>query len=186
MSSVLPPVVGVVGLAGSGKTTLSNYLVRSLGYTRRPFALPLKRMLGALGLTEEHLEGNGPLKSAACDLLGGHSPRYAMQTLGTEWGRNIMGQDFWVNAWRSGAHRTALAVADDCRFLNEVDAIHELRGVVIRIHRPGIALDPKVASHASEQIDNLPYDFAVVNDGPPEKMLEVVHAYLTKEGKENG
>ena len=48
-------------------------------------------MLYQLGLGEAHIEG--ALKEVPCELLGGKTPRYAMQTLGTEWGRDTDQQD---------------------------------------------------------------------------------------------
>lgn len=95
-----PKLLGITGKAGSGKTTASDHLV-SLGWTRVKLAGPFKDMLRAIGLTDQHLEGD--LKEAPCDLLCGQTPRHAMVTLGTEWGRDMIGGDFWteISAVRS-------------------------------------------------------------------------------------
>ena len=42
-------VVGITGLAGSGKTTIARYLMEQYDYTRIRFADPLKAMLRELG-----------------------------------------------------------------------------------------------------------------------------------------
>jgi putative protein kinase ArgK-like GTPase of G3E family len=78
-------IIGLTGLMGSGKSLAAQELER-IGFTRTRFAGSLKDMMRVLGLTEEEIEGN--LKETACALLGGKTPRYAMQTIGTEWGRS--------------------------------------------------------------------------------------------------
>ena len=102
-------LIALTGLAGSGKTTAADYLVKAHGFACISFAGPIKSMLRTLGLTalediEEVFEGEG--KEKPNRLLCGKSPRFAMQTLGTEWGRDLIGPDLWVNAWnRDGARR---------------------------------------------------------------------------------
>lgn len=52
--------IGVIGLAGHGKDTLADILVSEFGYTRLPFAAPLKEFVIAVcGFTSEEL--NDPL-----------------------------------------------------------------------------------------------------------------------------
>src|ERR1035437_9507797 len=117
-------VVGLCGFIGSGKTTAANHLVEHHGFTRIRFAGPLKAMLAALGLTEEEIDGS--LKNDPCDLLCGKTPRYAMQQLGTEWGRELIGPDLWIRAWSSSVEDCGMhsrIIADDVRFPNESAAI---------------------------------------------------------------
>ena len=64
------------------------------------------------------------------------SPREFMQWLGTEWGRDMIGKDFWINAWLAEVRKHTNVVCDDCRFLNEADAIKSLNGVIVRRDRP--------------------------------------------------
>jgi hypothetical protein len=113
---------------------------------RAPFAGPIKNMMAAVGLNDEQM--NGSLKETPCDLLSGHTPRYAMQTLGTEWGRIAMHQDFWVNLWLGNLPPNRDVVADDVRFQNEVKTIRDAGGIVIQIERPGTGA---LASHSSEK-----------------------------------
>ena len=140
----LPRLIALTGLAGSGKSTAADYLIAVHGFTRVRFAAPLKAMIAAIGLDERHIEGE--LKQTPMEELCDHTPRYAMQTLGTEWGRKCMGDDFWVNLWRADACRHSRVVVDDCRFPNEAAAVRKLGGEVWRIEgRGGIA-----GNHASE------------------------------------
>ena len=144
-------IIGLTGRAGTGKSTAALYLVEHREFIRVPFAAPLKRMLRSLGLTDR--ETDGDLKEQPCDLLMGKTPRFAMQTVGTEWGRALIHPDLWVELWRRDAARLLMSghcvVADDCRFPNEASAIRSLGGKLIGI-RTDEALDPVVAWHASE------------------------------------
>ncbi len=161
-------LIGLCGLAGSGKTTASKYLFHERGFWRVPFAGPLKSMLHAAGLSEDHTDG--ALKEVPCDILGGNTPRRAMQLLGTEWGRSLS-EDLWVNLWRIKADHLLgcgdPVVADDIRFANEAEAVRDMGGLVILVRRPG--LDLKAGGHASEALA-LTWDIEVINDGTPEEL----------------
>lgn len=129
-------LLGITGKAGSGKSTAAQVLLDA-GWTRIKFADPLKDMLRAIGLDDRHIEGH--LKEVPCDLLRGKTPRWAMQTLGTEWGRECIAQDLWIALAR---RRIALAMAaglsvvvDDVRFENEAEVIRELGGMVLGLDR---------------------------------------------------
>lgn len=154
----LPRVVALTGAAGSGKSTAADYLILRHDYERVKFAGPLKDMCRAIGLTEDHIEGR--LKEVPCDMLCGKTPRHLMQALGTELGRNLIGEDFWIRLW---LHRVAAAkrvVVDDCRFPNEAEAVRSLGGVIIKLEgRGGIA-----GGHESEKGCGT-WDGVVENDG---------------------
>lgn len=158
-----PRVVGLAGLAGSGKSTASTFL-QSKGHNLVKFAGPLKDMLRAIGYTEDEVEGG----KKEVPGIGGKTPRHAMQTLGTEWGRKCMGEDFWINLWRSRA-ANGNVVVDDCRFANEAAAIRSLGGIVIKLEgRGGIA-----GGHSSEALDFIA-DAVVPNTGT----IAQLHAIL--------
>jgi len=155
-------IVGFAGKIGSGKTTAARHLIEKHGFERIRFAGPLKNMMFALGLTEAEVDGG--LKEAPCDLLGGKTPRYAMQTIGTEWGREIIDDNLWIRAWRRAVDKTQPGewiVVDDVRFPNEAAEIKKMGGVLIRIDR---AVCDAASSHSSEAIA-FECDFAFSNDG---------------------
>jgi hypothetical protein len=164
-----PHLVGITGRAGSGKSAASQALVDS-GWTRIKFAGPLKDMLRGLGLADRHIEGD--LKEVPCDLLCGQTPRHAMVTLGTEWGRDLIAQNLWINI---ATHRIATAMAagqsvvvDDVRFDNEADMIRKLGGVVLGLEREtDIAV-----MHKSE--NGVEADITYRNDGS----LDELHGYM--------
>jgi hypothetical protein len=155
------PIIGLTGNAGSGKTTVARYLAEQYGFQWTRFAGPLKSMLRALGLSERQVDGD--LKEVPCDLLCGKTPRWAMQSLGTEWGRNCIDSEFLVNAWRARLERDANVVVDDTRFPNEVAVIKNLGGIVVKIERPGQAIIA-TSQHVSEN-EELAHDLVITNDG---------------------
>lgn len=164
-------LIALTGLAGSGKSTVAKRLVVRHGYRVEKFAGPLKDMLRGFGLTERHIEGD--LKEVPCDILGGKTPRYAMQTLGLEWGRDIISPSLWVDAWSRRA-ATGLVVCDDCRFPNEAAAVRALGGIIVRVVRPGLVGG---SEHASESGQNgIEPDATLWNDETDDGRLAQLHS----------
>ena len=161
--------IGLKGKARVGKSTAAQYLVNR-GYARTSFAAPLKSMLELL-LFHQGVDGetikrmiNGDLKESPTEYLSGRSPREAMQTLGTEWGRGLH-PDFWVNIWKKSVAGRKVCV-DDMRFANEAKTVREMGGFVIEIARDKKAALESVgiSGHVSENMDFDP-DIIVLNDG---------------------
>ena len=146
----MPKIIGICGSIGSGKTLVADYLCAQHNFYKIKMASPIKDMLSAVGLTDNELEG--AKKEIEIDLLCGRSPRYAMQTLGTEWGRHIIGKDISVNLWRNKAYNhidmNLNVVADDVRFHNEVEIIKEMGGKIIKLSRSSSTKSP----HKSEEL----------------------------------
>ncbi|MCA3186933.1 MAG: deoxynucleotide monophosphate kinase [Cupriavidus sp.] len=157
--------------AGSGKSTLAHALTGH-GYMVERFAAPLKEMLGALlrhmGVSEFTIDAmiNGAEKETPSPYLAGVSPRHALRTLGTEWGRGHISESLWRDAAmaRAEMHRAEgrKVVFDDMRFPNEAAAIRERGGLLIKIARPG--LEPQRGQHASEGgLDDWQFDAVIEN-----------------------
>lgn len=184
-------VIGLTGRAGAGKSTAAEYLVADRRAARLPFAAPLKRMLRlfledqGVGLAMAHRMTDGDLKEASSDLLGGRTPRSAMQTLGTEWGRGLS-STLWINAWRRAVEdrkwkaeafgETVLIVADDVRFPDEIEAIRALSGLVVRVDRPGPVLTGEAGAHTSEAGGLGDPDVTIHNDGSLDQLRAQVGA----------
>ncbi|CAH2910598.1 MAG: hypothetical protein CPSOU_1815 [uncultured Paraburkholderia sp.] len=164
----LPNIIALVGNAGAVKSTVAEYLTEVHHYNVVKFAGPLKTMLRAIGLGDEEIEGSR--KEKPCDLLCGKTPRHAMVTLGTEWGRDHIGVNFWSGLWQeeAAAHINAgkLVVVDDCRFPNELAAVQKMGGVVWRIVRPDHG-SSTIPEHRSETALSGYYETMrrIVNDG---------------------
>ena len=94
MSDTNPVLIGIAGLARSGKDTIAGYLRDDYRFSSLSFAAPIKRALSAmLGLSPRQLEGDE--KDVVLPWLG-VSPRELMQELGTGWGREIIRPDIWL------------------------------------------------------------------------------------------
>jgi hypothetical protein len=131
------------------------------------FAQGLKDMMRALlkcrGVDDETVDRmiDGDLKEEPTKYLEGKSPRFAMQTLGTEWGRDRIGEDLWVNTFADNAAQHEHVVCTDVRFHNEAGKIHALGGKIARINRPSADDDDM---HTSEQqIPFLDVDMEIEN-----------------------
>ncbi|MGJ5032368.1 deoxynucleotide monophosphate kinase [Bradyrhizobium sp. HKCCYLS2038] len=166
-------IIAFTGLAGAGKSTAAAHLVKSHGFERVRFAGPLKAMMAALGCSTTEIDGDR--KELPCELLGGKTPRWAMQTLGTEWGRQLIDSDLWIRAWRTAVDASPVSVVvDDCRFPNEAEAIRAAGGVLVRIERPGAGTASK---HESEQHE-LPAITTISNAGSERELFEKLDRFL--------
>jgi hypothetical protein len=126
------------------------------------------------------------------------TPRYALQKLGTEWGR-----DCYENVWVEYALRLSRTILDnptkfdytnklgcypadrslnpvqgiviaDCRFKNEIEMMQANGGQMLRLKRPGAGLSGSAGTHASEleqqSILDSAFNFVIDNDGTIEDL----------------
>lgn len=176
-------IVGLTGRAGCGKSTLAALLEKEQGFERIRFADPLKAMLrayyascGRKATTDRRIEGD--LKEKPDPFLFGRTPRHAMQTLGTEWGRGAIHPDIWVGAWGLRTFNCAGSiVAEDCRFENEAEGLRDRGGVIVRITRP--SADSQPGTHASES-GGVVADIVLSNDGTPKELLDKFNAAMAR------
>jgi hypothetical protein len=142
-------IIGLCGLAGSGKDSVSAILSRRHGFAYISFAGPIYQAVSEItGLAPAQLKDRG-LKEQPIPWLG-KSPRELLQTLGTEWGRQMVNQDIWIKlAMRRAAEYERVAITD-VRFENEAEAIEAAGGQVWLVERPGAGLAGAAGGHSSE------------------------------------
>lgn len=170
-------VIGLCGPARSGKDTAADYLLKHLphGWTKASFADPIKQMARGLGLTHDQLFGD--LKDVDAPALG-CTPRKILQTLGTEWGRELIHPDIWVRAMvlKLQCLSDGGFVMPDVRFENEAKFVRE-HGVLIHITGRFDNGDSQVEQHISEAGIKLePGDIPARNEGS----IELFYDYLVK------
>lgn len=133
-------LIGIAGPARAGKDTLCSYMLDNLDgiWLRSSFADPLKEMLRAIGV-----DCSDDAKAVVSDDYG-VTPRHMMQTLGTEWGRNLIDGDVWVKAF-ARLNAGKCVIVPDVRFENEAELVRA-NGVLIHlVGRGGIE-----GNHVSE------------------------------------
>lgn len=172
-------LIGLIGKAGVGKDTAALHLYREHGLYHYAFAAPLRGMVSGL-LGEAHWNDR-EWKERTIDWIG-KSPRELLQTLGTEWGRNLVHPHLWVlkaeQVWKriAATSRYPGMVISDVRFPNEADWIHSQGGILIEVLRPAAA---PVAAHASEQQDLQGFPRRIIhNTGTIDEFYHSIDAIL--------
>lgn len=231
-------ILGISGLAGSGKDQTADFLTKDFGVCKVALADPLKRIARDIyAFTDEQLWGpsanrNAPdlryprphswnwtrtgsnYEKAQCSCCGTETmlqmlkdevwapfeqniqpchltPRYCLQRIGTELGRNCYPETWAVLAVRTaqrllihpdagydqkrgfflsdGKHPVPHVAIPDIRFRNEIQSIREAGGKIIRVKRPGAGLKGSVGLHLSEveqaSIPDTEFDALINNDG---------------------
>lgn len=171
-------IIAFCGHKQSGKSTAANEFIKSAVHPARlSFATPIKRALLAMGFTHKEIyEGD---KERIIDAIG-VSPRRLMQTLGTDWGRQMIHSDIWLILFERAmnlhnASNTDLVVIDDVRYDNEAAKIKQLGGVIIHVknlYAPHRLSD----THSSER--GIHTDFithTLYNNGTLEEYIAQVH-----------
>jgi hypothetical protein len=140
-------IVGFVGFIGSGKDTAADYLVNFHGFRRDSFANTLKDAVAAVfgwdrtlleGRTKEAREWREQVDPWWSKRLGMPelTPRWVLQYWGTEVCRKGFHDDIWIASVENKMRKTGdNIVISDVRFPNEIAAIHNAGGIVIRIKR---------------------------------------------------
>lgn len=159
-------LIGITGYKRSGKTTLANLLSNELGLQVFSYADPIRKAVAdILGITLEQLE---ECKEDPVDWLGGVTPRLMMQTMGTEWGRQMIDPFMWGKSMFRRMPNLQ-GITADVRFNDEAQALLDRGGIILRVIRPGLATSD---THSSEkQIDQSLINADIYNHGTPEDML---------------
>lgn len=173
-------VLGFVGKAGVGKSTtakLVELIIKTYGdfeVITVPFAKPLKDIATMMGW-------NGKKDDKGRRLL---------QLLGTECGRECISPTIWIDKWKNiirevandGKPKPLIVLTDDVRFPNEVEAVKEQGGTIIRILAPEgekTGLEGAAANHASEtHMSTLAADIEWVNDYKGRTRLENLESLM--------
>jgi hypothetical protein len=145
-------IIGFVGFIGSGKDTAADYLVNFHGFRRDSFANTLKDAVShVFGWDRTLLEGRTAEARAWREQVDewwanrldmpNLTPRLMLQLWGTEVCRSGFHDDIWIASLENKIRKTKdNIVISDVRFPNEIKAIHNAGGLVVRIKR---GVDPE-------------------------------------------
>ncbi|KKN75680.1 hypothetical protein LCGC14_0377830 [marine sediment metagenome] len=168
-------IIGISGKKQSGKSFLAKNLCEIIGngsqrdglargcnYDIICMADALKQIVIDCFVPPQFDADMSPLTlnsdaSKNLELPCGHTIRYLLQQIGTEMFRGLW-SDVWLNAWKRkvsdakcnnsvSGRPVKVIICPDVRFPNELKAIHDLGGVVIRLTRAPFA---DVDQHESE------------------------------------
>lgn len=191
-----PLLIGLSGKAGSGKSTVGDYLAGAHGYAQFAFAGALKEVVGlAFGFAEEQLYVR---RKEAVDPRWGVSPRWCMQWLGTEVLR-ARWPDIWIYHLRQeildflSINGQRPIVVADVRFRDEAEALKGMGAVLVRMERSkdhGLENDnvhrleacaTGIPGHVSEvDLDDWEgWDYRIANDGSLVELAAEVEKMLT-------
>lgn len=163
------PLVGLASKARNGKDTVAHRLTEQYGFVRIGFIDPVQNGLEAmLGVS---LPDDGPAKEAPLEGALARlnvSPRRLKQTLGSEWGRDLIHPEIWIvlaeiRARAEAAKGCAGIVISDVRMEDEANWVRSLGGSIWHLRRPGAT---PVAAHRTENgIQARPGDEHILNNG---------------------
>lgn len=189
----MPRIIALYSPApGSGKSTIAEHLARKHGFYHLRFADPLKDMLIGLlkhysTVEEAYCQVHEPGKKELVIPDLGLSPRSLLQTLGTEWGRQLVRQDLWTSILERRARtlfRGSSVVIDDMRFWNELETVRRLNGEAWKIIRQDVFTVK--TDHASEgELASATPDAQLLNLSSIEELLSNVDHVLSAPHKES-
>lgn len=170
-------LIGIAGPKRSGKDTLARALSKTLGLPVDSFAAPLRKFVAELlNCSVATLES---CKEHPIKWLDGATPRGMMQTVGTEWGRDMVHPDLWVQSLLRRLPARG-GIISDVRFENEAREIRLGGGIVIELSRAGTGSGD---AHISERpLPRSLVSATLANDGTPDELLAKALAAMARLG----
>ena len=137
-------IVGFLGFIGSGKGTAGDIL-KEIGFVKQSFAGPVKDTASVMfgwprhlleGDTEESRKFREEYDPFWSKKFGYQfTPRMALQTIGTEVGRDLFDANIWISRLEKNIEENKNYVITDVRFKNEMNWIKNNNGILIEIQR---------------------------------------------------
>ncbi len=147
-------LVGLIGEAGSGKSTVAHHLAARYGFVELSVAQPLKDLcVEQFGWDARRMDELAYKEEQDPLLPAGWTRRKVLQHIGTDCFRSI-DPNHWVKQ-NAAAIRTeikanhSVAIAD-VRFPNEIEMIRQLGGVIVLVRRAGDFEGTTSSRHSSE------------------------------------
>ncbi len=167
-------IIGLSGYARSGKDTVAELLCLNYQFKRISFALPIRDAIYTLNpYLDEKIRVSDEVEDYGWDVAKSNPEmRRLLQVFGTEVGRNLFGENFWIDQAFKRADGYERVVFSDVRFPNEAHAIEQKGGEVWRINRHNHSA---VNGHTSENaMDNYLFKHVIYNDGTLDELANQV------------
>lgn len=185
-------LLGLGGLPESGKDVVADRLVEAHGFVKIGMSDVLNEALIKLNPRVEGEHGVAYRYSTLVDCYGytvakAKFPevRRLLRVLGTEVGRDLLGEDTWVKAVDAKIYRIGVAgnrkvVVTGIRYPNELRMIKRYgAGVAWWIDRPG---HDTRSSHTSDNaLGEMDFDRTIVNNGTPSELYALVDYWVEAE-----
>jgi hypothetical protein len=193
-------LIAFSGLKGSGKDTAAKVLIEEYGFTKIAFADPLREALYTLNPLvpveykvcheghelniRDYVTLNKLVEAEGYEKAKRENPEFRrlMQVFGTEVGRQLFGENVWVDILEKRfpdiRDPNTRYVITDCRFVNEAKFVDRVGGSIIWITRPGVESD----GHASESEEVKPWrSYHILNDFTPGELRNKVILTMLRE-----
>lgn len=203
-------IIGVSGVAGCGKDTVSDFLLAQPKVYKIAFADPIKRFAKEMwdfshnqlfGPSQYRTQPDERYKLNNSDYF--LTSRHVLQGIGQA-GRDL-DQDVWARfgvetakklltpGWRYtqgklvhdvDMEQANAIIISDCRYANELMYIKQAGGILIRVTRPGSGLKGEFGKHQSEtEMSTIPdstFDYIINNTGTLEDLKITVDNIFTE------
>lgn len=146
-------IIGLTGKARSGKGEIASHLALCHKFHEDSFAAPIRRFMMDI-LNIQSMNEYHALKEVPNPIFGGKTLREALQTCGTEWGRNMIYEEMWIESLKkrvSNSSKHSNIVISDIRFNNEAQAVLDLGGKIVQVIRPSVSINYG-RNHESEDV----------------------------------
>jgi hypothetical protein len=162
-------IVAISGKIGSGKSTVGEIFERE-GYVLDSFAKSVKDICSIIfGYDRNKIEGSTPADRLWREKIDKNfTPRDAMVLVGTDFGRNMIHQNIWIETLFNRYDKNKDLLITDLRFPNEYSEIKKRGGIVIRINRPNLSklTNLNSSNHITEcALDEHNFDYVIDNSG---------------------
>jgi hypothetical protein len=165
----------------SGKSTVSQQFMNA-DYRKLSLATTVKKSLYVVLMAldvpnaEEYLWGN--MKDEVIPELG-VTGGYLMSTYATDFFRNMIDENVWLNIIKKQYRPGEKWVVDDMRFPNEFDFIKSVGGRCIRIVRPSQISALGRSEKSEGQLSGHHFDWVILNGGTLQDLQLSVQSIIT-------
>jgi len=183
--------IGVNGQIGTGKSEFAKTAVKAfpdLNVRAVKFAKPVYDSLYAINPLIIFLDGTVERLQYLVDRVGWEKAkevpevRRLLQRVGTEGGRDIHGEYCWIKLFDDEVYTYVstpsqeLVIADDLRFLNEVQYISDHDGITVKLFGPNRRshLASALTHSSEERLPDKLFDYLIYNTGTLEQYQSAI------------